>query len=264
MCLILLAWQANPDYPLVVAANRDEFFARPAAPAAFWPEAPNVLAGRDLEAGGTWLGIGRKGRFAAITNYREGGKPIPGAPSRGALVADFLAGQADPETYLAALAARASEFNGYNLLLGNGQVLAYYANRGATPRCLAPGIYGLSNHLLDTPWPKLATAKSCFVEALNALPANERAHEPSLEPFFDLLADREIVADQYLPNTGVALEWERRLSAIFVNSPNYGTRASTVLTLRKDGQTTLVERNFGPNATLLGEVHEQFQGVTLR
>lgn len=253
MCLILVAWQSHPDYPLVVAANRDEFFARPSAEAAFWNEAPDVLAGRDLEAGGTWLGISRQGRFAALTNYREGGKQKPAAPSRGALVADFLAGNIEPETYLAGLAAHGADFNGFNLFVSDGQTLGYYANRGAGPLALPPGIYGLSNHLLDTPWPKLAAAKTAFTQALTSLPAEA--------PFFDLLADREIIRDEHLPETGVPLEWERCLSAIFVNSPNYGTRASTVLTVRKDGLTTFVERSFCPAAQPLGEVREQFQHV---
>jgi len=251
MCLILLAWHAHPDYPLVVAANRDEFFVRLAAPAAFWAESPQVLAGRDLEAGGTWLGVSRTGRFAAVTNYREGRRQIAGAPSRGALVADFLAGNEAPESYLERLAARAAEYNGFNLFVGDGQHLGYYANRGAAPCWLAPGIYGLSNHLLDTPWPKLATAKAAFAGALGDLPAEAA--------FFDLLADQEIVPDTHLPETGVPLEWERILSAVFVNSPDYGTRASTLLTMRKDGLLTLIERSFGAGAVPLGEVRESFQ-----
>ena len=160
MCLIVLAWHAHPEYPLVVAANRDEFFARPSAPAGFWADAPEILAGRDLEAGGTWLGVSRRQGFAALTNFREGGGQLVDAPSRGALVADFLAAEDDPETFLEALTRRRNEFNGFNLFVGDGQRLGYYSNRGPGPRWLAPGIYGLSNHLLDTPWPKLAAAKT--------------------------------------------------------------------------------------------------------
>jgi uncharacterized protein with NRDE domain len=252
MCLILIAWKTHPDYRLVVAANRDELYSRPSAAAHFWPASPQVLAGRDQVAGGTWLGVGRHGRFSALTNYREGGQPMPNAASRGALVADFLTGQANPEHYLAALVPHAADFNGFNLLVGDDERLAYYANRSVAPRCLSPGIYGLSNHLLDTPWPKLASAKSAFREALTTLPAHNL--------FFELLADREIVADERLPNTGVALAWERLLSAIFVSSPHYGTRASTLLTLRNDGQTTLIERSFGSDAQVIGEVREQFYG----
>ncbi|MEF8733801.1 MAG: NRDE family protein [Candidatus Accumulibacter meliphilus] len=251
MCLILIAWQAHPDYPLVVAANRDEFFARPAAAAAFWPEAPQVLAGRDLEAGGSWLGISRAQRFAALTNYREGGRVASNARSRGALVADFLSGDTRPSAYLAQVAARAVDYNGFNLFVADGQCLAYYANRGdSPPRLLSPGIYGLSNHLLDTPWPKLATAKASFAEALAELPKHAA--------FFDLLADQEIVADSHLPETGVPLAWERILSSIFVRSEDYGTRASTLLVRHRDGLTTLIERSFGAGALLSGEVCESF------
>lgn len=251
MCLILLAWRAHPDYPLVVAANRDEFFARPSAPAALWADFPQLLAGRDLEAGGTWLGVSRQGRFAALTNFREGGQARPDAPSRGALVAGFLAGNDDPAPWLARLATQGAAYNGFNVFVGDGQELGYYSNRGDAPHWLTPGIYGLSNHLLDTPWPKLATAKAAFSRALDDLPAQTA--------FFDLLADREIVADTHLPETGVPLDWERILSAIFVSSPDYGTRASTLLTMRKDGLVTVVERSFGEGAVPLGEVRECFQ-----
>ena len=251
MCLILLAWRANPDYPLVVAANRDEFFARPSAPAAFWNESPQILAGRDLEAGGSWLGVSRQGRFAALTNYREGDQQRPDAPSRGALVADCLAGSEDPLSCLSRIAAHGADYKGFNLFVGNGRQLGYYSNRGDAPRWLTPGIYGLSNHLLDTPWPKLASAKAEFTRALDELP-DESA-------FFSLLADREIVPDRHLPETGVPLAWERILSAVFVGSADYGTRASTVLTVRKDGQVRLVERSFGVDAALLGEVCQVFQ-----
>ncbi|MGP1666523.1 MAG: NRDE family protein, partial [Rhodanobacter sp.] len=183
MCLILLAWQAHPDYPLVLAANRDEFYARPSAPAAFLEKSPQVLAGQDLAAGGSWLGVNRQGCFAALTNYREGGKPRPDAPSRGRLVADFLAGSEDAGRYLDRLASNSAAFNAFNLFVGDGQRLGYYSNRGdnADAACwLTPGIYGLSNHLLDTPWPKLATAKAAFAKALAGLPQQA--------PFFELLA----------------------------------------------------------------------------
>ena len=255
MCLILLAWQAHPDYPLVVAANRDEFFARPSLHASFWTEAPDVFAGRDLQAGGTWLGVSRQQRFAALTNYREGRRHVADAPSRGALAADFLTGNSTPESYLEALACRGAEYNGFNLFVCDGRRLAYYSNRGPGPSWLAPGIYGLSNHLLDTPWPKLSAARKAFAQALTLLPATE--------PFFDLLADKEIVADRHLPETGVPLEWERVLSAVFVSSADYGTRASTLLTMRGSGLVTLIERNFGPAAKPLGEVCETFQSSVI-
>lgn len=255
MCLILLAWQAHADYPLVVAANRDEFFRRRTASAAFWPDKPNVLAGRDLEAGGTWLGVNRQGHFAALTNYREGGRQRPDAPSRGALVSDYLAGegdaQPDAERYLAALQEKGGQYNGFNLFVGDGRRLGYYSNSNSGVRWLPPGLYGLSNHLLDTPWPKLASAKRAFAGALAGLPA--------AAPFFELLADREIVPDTHLPETGVPLAWERTLSAIFVASPDYGTRASTLLTVHRSGRIELSERGFGPAGEPLGEAGERFQ-----
>jgi uncharacterized protein with NRDE domain len=252
MCLILLAWQVHPDYPLIVAANRDEFFTRPSAAADFWPDAPQVLAGRDLEAGGTWLGVSREQRFAALTNYRDGSGQFPGARSRGALVADFLAGRESPQAYLETVGDRAGEYSGFNLFVGDAEHLAYCSNRDdGRVRWLAPGIYGLSNHLLDTPWPKLASAKAAFVAALQTLPL--------AAPFFTLLADREIVADSHLPETGVPLAWERILSAVFVSSEHYGTRASTLLTRRRDGLITLQERSFGTGATPIGETRASFQ-----
>lgn len=255
MCLILLAWQVHPDYPLVVAANRDEFFSRPSAPAGFWKEAPQILAGRDLQGGGTWLGITRGQRFSALTNYREGGQQRPEAPSRGALAADFLAGESDPEAYLATLSRRGADYNGFNLFVGDGRRLGYYSNRESGTRWLPAGIYGLSNHLLDTPWPKLSAAKMAFARALGQLPASTA--------FFDLLADQEVVPDTHLPETGVPLEWERILSAIFVSSADYGTRASTLLTLHRTGLVALIERSFGRNATPIGEVNETFQSSVI-
>ena len=255
MCLILLAWQTHPEYPLVVAANRDEFFARSSAPAGFWEDEPDILAGRDLQAGGTWLGISRRRRFAALTNFREGGKQRVDAPSRGALVADFLVGESAPEAYLEALSKRGSDYNGFNLFVGDGQRLGYYSNRNSATRWLSPGIYGLSNHLLDTPWPKLSAAKTDFTEALKQLPASS--------PFFELLADQEIVPDTHLPETGVPLEWERILSAVFVNSPDYGTRASTLLTIHCSGWGNFLERSYGRDAVPLGEVKEGFQSSSI-
>ena len=253
MCLILLGWRVHPDYPLVVAANRDEFYRRPSAPASFWADAPDVLAGRDLEAGGTWLGITRQQRFAALTNYRDGLHPKAGTPSRGTLVADFLTGDPTPETFITDQQAQAENFNGFNLLIGDQHHMGYLTNRapeGMSVRWLTPGVYGLSNHLLDTPWPKLSSAKKAFTNALAWL--------PDADPFMDLLADQEIVPDEHLPSTGIPLSWERVLSAIFVNSPEYGTRASTVLTRHRSGEISLIEKSFGRNAEELGIVRETF------
>ena len=251
MCLILLAWQVHPDYPLIIAANRDEFYARPTAAAGFWPENPDLFAGRDLEAGGSWLGISRSQRFAALTNFREGGKAHSAAPSRGALVTDFINGQSSLHNYLESLAGSAGQYNGFNLFLGDGEQLVYFSNKGIGPLWLAPGLYALSNHLLDTPWPKLSAAKQAFSAALGQL--------PDTAPFFDLLADREIAADAQLPETGVPLEWERILSAVFVSSPDYGTRASSVLSVHRNGEIWFREKSFGPGAVLSGETSSTFQ-----
>lgn len=235
MCLILVAWQTHPDCPLVVAANRDEFHARPTAAAGRWDDAPQVIAGRDLEAGGTWLGITDTGRFAAVTNVREPGAP-KGQQSRGGLTADYLRGTQPPADYVARIDGDA--YSGFNLLVADEQQLYYRSNRDGAARALPPGIYGVSNHLLDTPWPKLATAKARFRVALDALPASAA--------LFDILADREIAPDTHLPATGVPLEWERLLSAIFVSSPTYGTRASTVVLRHADGRVQVEEHSFGP------------------
>ena len=233
MCLIIVGWRVCPGYPLIVAANRDEFHGRPTAAAARWVDAPYVVAGRDLEAGGTWLGVTDDGRFAAVTNVREPGKP-PGNLSRGCLTRDFLSGKAPPRTFTTDLPGEA--YSGFNLLVADESSLWYRSNRDSDARELAPGIYGVSNHLLDTPWPKLTSAKRRFSEAIERLP-DESA-------LFSLLADDEIVPDEALPATGVSLAWERLLSAVFVRSPDYGTRASTLVVRRSDGSGTLHERSF--------------------
>ena len=233
MCLILVAWQQHPDFPLAVAANRDEFHARPTAAAAVWPEGQDVIGGRDLEAGGTWLGFASGGRFAAVTNVREPGRPR-GTYSRGWLPRDFLQGDEGARPYCQFAAG--CDTSGFNLLACDSRDLVYCSNRDGPPRKLAPGIYGVSNHLLDTPWPKLTAAKAAFAAAM--------ANLPDREAFFALLADREIVSDRHLPDTGVSLEWERLLSAIFVVSPAYGTRASTVGLTTRSGGALLEERSF--------------------
>lgn len=240
MCLIVVGWRAHADYPLVVAANRDEFYARPTADAAPWPEAPTVFAGIDLEAGGTWLGITRNGRFAAVTNVREPDM-AKGRFSRGMLTRDFLLSGQAASDFAQSIDGR--DYSGFNLLLSDGEALVYCSNRDSEPRLLPPGVYGLSNHRLDSPWPKLLTARQRFAAALPALP-DESA-------LCALLADDAIVADSELPQTGVSLEWERRLSAIFVKSENYGTRASTIAWQRRDGAVHLHEQRFGPHGRAL-------------
>lgn len=236
MCLIAVAWQAHPDYPLIVLANRDEFHARPAAAARFWEEAPAVLAGRDLSAGGTWLGVTRQGRFAALTNVREPGM-APGEHSRGLIVSAYLLGNDGAEAYAARVTAAGGSYSGFNLLVSDGDSLWWTSNRGAGPRRLTPGIYMLSNHLLDTPWPKVELLRAGFREQL---------HHPEPEALLALLQDEREAADINLPDTGIGLAMERLLSAPFIRSPNYGTRASTVLLAGHD-RIRFLEQSHGPD-----------------
>lgn len=240
MCLITLAYRRHPDYPLVFAANRDEFYARPTAPAAFWEDAPDVLAGRDLQAGGTWCGVTRNGRIAAVTNFRDLRNLRPDAPSRGDLVAGFLRGSEHPEAYLARVAAEAARYNGFNLLVGDLAGLYYFSNQEGDIRALQPGVYGLSNHLLDTPWPKVVRAR----ERLDTV---VRGPSLSPEPLFDLLADEHRAGDETLPDTGVGLDLERVLSSVFIRSPQYGTRTSTVFWIDRRGTLAFEERTHALN-----------------
>jgi uncharacterized protein with NRDE domain len=240
MCLILLAYRSHPDYPLILAANRDEFYDRPTAPAQFWSEAPRLLAGRDLRRGGTWLGVTRDGRWAAVTNFRETARTMTGGRSRGELVKGFLAGGESPEAFFAQLNAEAGTYPGFNLLAGTPEELWYFSNRADGGRPLAPGLYGLSNALLDTPWPKVVRSRKALASALALTGFSLEAE------LFALLADRRVPPDSDLPDTGFGLPWERLLSPPFILSPAYGTRSSTVLTLSGDGQASLIERTFPP------------------
>jgi len=247
MCLILLSFQQRTDYPLVFAANRDEFYDRASAPAAFWEEAPELLAGRDLVAGGTWFGVTKTGRLAAITNYREPGFHRFTAPSRGKVVSDFLLSEEEPEEYLRRLEADAHRCNGFSLILGYPGRLFYFSNRNDRFTELKPGLYGLSNHLLDSPWPKVERGKKALADVLFR---GELPREKIMEGLFQVLADRKRPEDGELPDTGVGLEWERVLSSLFVTSPVYGTRSSTVLLVDREGTVTFEERVFdgGPNS----------------
>ena len=239
MCLILLALDTLPDYPLVVAANRDELYDRPTARAAFWEDAPAVLAGRDLRAGGTWLGMDRSGRLAAVTNFRQGEREPEARRSRGHLVSEFLVAPTDGRDYLARVERDAALYNGFNLIAGDAGALHYFSNRGAPARTLGPGVYGLSNHLLDSPWPKVTAGKS----GLSALLAG---HGDLVSSLFALLADQRQAPNDLLPRTGVGPEWERLLSSAFIATERYGTRSSTVVLLGRDGRAVFAERSFGP------------------
>jgi uncharacterized protein with NRDE domain len=241
MCLIFVAYKYRPSYDLVIAANRDEFYDRPSAAAEFWKEAPSVLGGRDLMAGGTWLGITKKGRFAAITNYRDPASQREGAPSRGHLVSNFLTGEDDPGDYVRSVVPGAAAYNGFSLFVGDRSTLYYFSNRGGGPKELPPGLYGLSNHLLDTPWPKVERGK----KTLEVLLAD--ADPVRNEALFDILADHSRPPDELLPSTGMSLEWERILSTPFIVSPIYGTRSSTVILIDRRGKVTFDEKVFNSN-----------------
>ena len=244
MCLIVFAWRPGHAQPLIVAANRDEFYARPSLPLAAWPEAPQVHAGRDLEAGGTWLGVGADGRFAALTNIRNPHQP-PARKSRGELVARFLTGEMPIDQYLADVVGRSLEYAGFNLLIGNRQELWHYNAQETAPNPLAAGVYGLSNAGLDTPWPKLIKAKAALTEVLD---------DPQPQALLALLGDPQTAPFGDLPDTGVGLATESLLSSVFIASPTYGTRASTALIVQADGSRVMVERSFGPYGGHLGEV----------
>ncbi len=238
MCLIVFAWQVIPGMPLIAAANRDEFYDRPSAAAAWWNDHPQIYAGRDLQGGGTWIGITREGRFAAITNIRAPGEMRTDAPSRGQLVADYLRGDMSCEAYVAQIAAHAQAYNGFNLLVGDVERLIWYSNRGdGNPRnskLLPSGIYGLSNDSLDTPWPKVVRTKAQFASLLC-----QGAPE---DAYFEMLTDTTRASDCRLPKTGVDIEMERLLSPVCIESPTYGTRTSTIVQIFRQNSAVLHER----------------------
>jgi uncharacterized protein with NRDE domain len=249
MCLLVLAWRVHPRYPLVVAANRDEFHERPAAALARWPAPDDILAGRDLRAYGTWLALDRARRFGVVTNFRELQRPRAAAPSRGGLIPQYLRAARGPQEFFAALAGQAADYSGFNLLLADADSLWYGSNR-ATPfaRALAAGVHGLSNESLDTPWPKLQRVRRGFEAWLREAPQADPAR------LFALLADRTRVSNEAeLPHTGLSREWEQVLSSPFVQDHDYGTRCSTVLMLETDGACYLAERRFDAQGNTLGE-----------
>lgn len=252
MCLILFANDCHPRYQLVVAANRDEFYKRPTLPADFWPDDPDILAGKDVKEGGTWMGITRSGEFAALTNYRDPASFKPQAPSRGHLVLDYLKSGLSPVSYLKNLPDGAQAYNGFNLLAGNLEALYYYSNREKLIRQAKKGVHGLSNSLLDVPWPKVK-------KGILGLTAILQTEEIDVEDLFTLMADREIPDDKDLPSTGVGLNMERWLAPAYVISPDYGTRTTTVLLIERTHKVFFRERSFTvQKSNLFNEVCYEF------
>jgi uncharacterized protein with NRDE domain len=260
MCLLVLAWRAHARYRLVVAANRDEFHARAAAPLARWAAPADILAGRDLRSHGTWLGVDRERRFGVVTNYRELQPPRTGAPSRGDLIPAYLAARsgdppASPAEFLAGLETRAGSYSGFNLLLADADSLWYGTNRTKPfARSLSPAVYGLANESLDTPWPKLERVRAGFESWLR------RGAVASAAELFSLLADRRPAQGSPATHTGaLPRDWARALSAPFVLHPEYGTRCSTVLLLEGSGRLYLAERRFDPAGQVSGESEFRLQ-----
>lgn len=239
MCTILFAHQIHPKYPFIMIANRDEFYKRPSKHAHFWKDAPAVFAGRDLEACGSWTGINRKGKLAFLTNYRDFSLIREDSLSRGALVAKFLLESPDPKSYLESVKDQRHKYNPFNLVVGSPGNLYYYGNVGAPIQRIEPGIYGLSNHLLDTPWPKVERARETFRTVV------ETYEEPPIEALWEILMDRTPVPDDQLPtDTHVPLETERLLSTIFIKGDKYGTRFQTLLLIDGDGNVRFHEREW--------------------
>jgi len=239
MCLIFFSYNMHETCRLVLAANRDEFYDRPSIPLDFWKDMPYILGGRDLRGNGTWMGITRTGRMAAITNFRDPASIKTDAPSRGLLVSNFLAGSESPECYLEPLRIIGDRYNGFNLLVGDISGLFCYSNRGDGIQKISPGLYGLSNHLLNTPWPKVKKGRAELKPVL-------AKKEIDVEAVFQVLGNREYPPDSELPDTGVGLAWERMLSPLFVASEIYGTRSSSIILMEKTGKTTFIERTFVP------------------
>ena len=249
MCVLFFAWRAHPPYRLVLASNRDEFHDRQASAAHFWEDQPELIAGRDLEAGGTWLGATRSGRFCVLTNVRDLRALRANAPSRGGIVRDFLLSDAAPEAFLRDLDA--TPYNPFNLLASDGETLGFLHSQDGAPRLLPPGLYGLSNGALDEPWPKVVRGRAGF----EALLEGEKTIDH--EVLVRLMRDTSGAPDEELPDTGVGLARERQLAPLFIADAEYGTRATTVLTLTDDGGQ-LTERTYGPGGEVWRTVHHEW------
>jgi uncharacterized protein with NRDE domain len=253
MCLIVFAYDCHPEYRLILGANRDEYRDRPADAACFWPDVPHLLAGRDRKAGGTWLGISTDGKLAAITNYRDPSQQIIDPPSRGGLVASFLKDHSlTPEQFRHVLNRDGQRYDGFNLLYGTVEDLHYFTNRGGSSAPVTAGLHGISNHLLDTRWPKLTVARSRLKELL-------QFNRIDPEQIFEALSDTTPFAFRVLPDTGIGPERERLLSPIFITDEAYGTRSTTVLLVDRDGGVSLIERTFEHPQTVLSTQRFSFR-----
>lgn len=234
MCLITFAWQCHKEYPLIVLANRDEFYKRPTQPADYWEDHPHILAGRDLEAGGTWMGVSTKGRWAALTNHRDPKSVLPNVPSRGELTSNFLNSDLSLTAYLSSVKNSGKVYNGFNLLVGDAQELGYYNNVNHEIIRVPPGVHGLSNGLLNTAWPKVENAKHKLQQSI-------KSNRLNMDELMDQMLDHQLADDGELPSTGVPYEWEKALSAMFISSPEYGTSITTVLRLSNTGAIDFAE-----------------------
>lgn len=247
MCLVALAWKVHPHWRLMLAGNRDEFHARPTAPLARWAASPALMAGQDLQSGGTWAGVDATGRMAVVTNVRDPAIQVPGAPSRGQLATGFLQSPDSADHRATGLLAAAEAFAPFNLLLADATDCEYVSNY-PTPRriTLAPGLHGLSNGDLDEPWPKTMALKARLADWVGS-------GSDGVAPLWAALADETPAPDDRLPETGVGLELERMLSPAFIRSERYGTRASTLIAIDHSGCGWISERRFGPEGVFEGE-----------
>jgi uncharacterized protein with NRDE domain len=251
MCLITFAYQSHPKYDLILAGNRDEFYGRPTRKAQFWDKEgqPNILAGKDLEGGGTWLGLHENGQWGALTNYRDPAIKKEDPPTRGELVLDYLKKGKTAMNYLAEVSKKAKKYNGFNLLLWDQHGFYHYSNQNKKVSRIKPGIHGVSNALLDTSWPKLDSAKSQMEDIIHAKKFDK-------EQLFELLLDETKAADDELPLTGIPKDLEKAVSSIFIKTEQYGSRCSTVLLIDKEGNIDFTERRFEPGtSTVSGEHH---------
>tara|TARA_R110002124_G_scaffold134129_1_gene296760 strand:+ start:10714 stop:11496 length:783 start_codon:yes stop_codon:yes gene_type:complete len=248
MCLIVFSYKTHPTYKLILAANRDELYERPTRAAQFWNEEgfPDILAGKDLKANGTWMGISKSGKWGALTNYRDPKNIKENAPTRGRLVLDFLKSEVSGKEYVSEVKNEAKEYNGFNLLLGEKDKLLHYSNESDQITEVSPGVHGVSNALLDTSWPKIDQAK----QELKKVTSSEKFDK---EELFQILKNPEKAPDDKLPSTGIPYEWEKAISSIFIKTDNYGTLCSTLLLIDYDGNAAFTERRYDAESSEIVE-----------